>query len=146
MSRSVALLCTLAAGLAVGLQPAANSVLSERVGDLGATFISLAVSIAIIGVLFLLLGHPGRLGGLGALKPKYLIGGLGGAAVVLVGVVAVKPLGAGAVIAVLVTGQLIASVIADRLGWFGLHQVGIGTERVLGVALVCAGTLLVTRG
>jgi transporter family-2 protein len=128
MSRSVALLCTLGAGLLVGLQPPANAALAKHVGDLGAAFVSLAVSLAI-----------------GEIRPEYLVGALGGAVVVLVGVLAVKPLGAGAVIAVLVAGQLVASVVVDRLGWFGVHPVGIGPGRVLGVVLVCAGTLLVTR-
>jgi transporter family-2 protein len=145
MSRSVALLCTLGAGLLVGLQPPANAALAKHVGDLGAAFVSLAVSLAIIGLLLVLLGHPGRLAGFGEIKPAYLVGALGGAVVVLVGVLAVKPLGAGAVIAVLVAGQLVASVVVDRLGWFGVHPVGIGPGRVLGVVLVCAGTLLVTR-
>jgi transporter family-2 protein len=145
MSRSVAFLCTLGAGLLVGLQPPANAALSKHVGDLGAAFVSLAVSLMIVAILLVLLGHPGRLAGLTGIKPVHLVGALGGAVVVLVGVVAVKPLGAGAVIAVLVAGQLVASVIADRLGWFGLAHVGIGPGRVLGVVLVCAGTLLVTR-
>lgn len=145
MSRSVALLLTIGAGLLVGFQPPANAALSKHVGDLGAAFVSLAVSLMIIGLLFALLDHPSRLAGLTAIKPVELVGALGGAVVVLVGVIAVKPLGAGAVIAVLVAGQLVSSVISDRLGWFGVAHVGIGTGRVLGVVLVCAGTLLVTR-
>jgi transporter family-2 protein len=145
VTRPVALLCTIAVGLLVGLQPAANAAMSEHVGDLGAAFVSLLVATAIIGVLLLVAGHPGRLTGVSALKPEYLLGALGGAAVVAIGLVAVKPLGAGAVIALLVAGQLIISIVADRLGWFGLHHVGIGTGRLLGVALVIAGTALVTR-
>jgi transporter family-2 protein len=145
VTRPVALLCTIAVGLLVGLQPAANAAMSEHVGDLGAAFVSLLVATAIIGVLLLVAGHPGRLTGVSALRPEYLLGALGGAAVVAIGLVAVKPLGAGAVIALLVAGQLIISIVADRLGWFGLHHVGIGTGRLLGVALVIAGTALVTR-
>ncbi|HEV3390577.1 MAG TPA: DMT family transporter [Solirubrobacteraceae bacterium] len=33
----------------------------------------------------------------------------------------------------------------DRFGWFGLPHVAIGPTRLLGVALVIAGTVLVTR-
>jgi transporter family-2 protein len=145
VTRPVALLCTIAVGLLVGLQPASNAALSEHVGDLGAAFVSLLVATAIIGVLLLVAGHPGRLAGVTGLGPEHVVGALGGAAVVAVGLVAVKPLGAGAVIALLVAGQVIISVVADRLGWFGLHGVGIGPGRVLGVGLVIAGTVLVTR-
>ena len=145
MTRPVAVVCTIAVGLLVGLQPAANAALSEHVGDLGAAFVSLLLATAIIGVLLLVAGHPGRLSGVSAIRPEYLVGALGGAAVVAIGLVAVRPLGVGAVIASLVAGRVIISVVADRFGWFGLHHVGIGAGRVLGVTLVIAGTLLVTR-
>jgi transporter family-2 protein len=145
MSRSIAVIVVLIAGLLIGLQPPANAALSDHVGDLGAAFVSLAVSMAIIGLLLLVADHPGRLAGLGGIRPEYLVGALGGAVVVLVGLVAVKPLGAGAVIALLVASQLVSSMLADRLGWFGVPQVGIGPSRVIGLVLVCVGTLLVTR-
>ena len=145
MPRSIALVCTAAAGLLVGLQPASNAALSQRVGDLGAAFVSLVVSLTIISVLLLVAGHPGRLAGVTGIRPGNLIGAFGGAAVVAIGLAAVKPLGAGAVIALLVAGQVIMSVVADSLGWFGLHEVPIGVGRLLGVALVIAGTVLVTR-
>ena len=78
-------------------------------------------------------------------RPEQLIGGLGGAAVVTAGLVAVRTLGAAAVVALLVCAQLIIAIVADRLGWFGLHHVGIGAGRLIGVALAIAGTVLVTR-
>ncbi len=145
MTRSVAVVCTIAAGLLVGLQPASNAALSEHVGALGAAFVSLVVATAIIGILLLVAGHPGRLVSVGAIRPEHLIGALGGAAVVAIGLAAVPPLGSGAVIALLVTGQVLISIAADRLGWFGLHHVGIGAGRLLGVTLVVAGTVFVTR-
>jgi bacterial/archaeal transporter family-2 protein len=145
MTRSIALLCTAAAGLLVGLQPGSNAALSEHVGDLGAAFVSLAIGVVIIGVLLVVTGHAGRLTGLTGIRPVNLIGGLGGAAVVAIGLAAVRPLGAGAVIAVLVAGQVVMSIVADRLGWFGLHEVQIGIGRLVGVALIIAGTVFVTR-
>jgi bacterial/archaeal transporter family-2 protein len=145
VTRPVAVFCTLAAGLLVGLQPAANAALSKHVGDLGAAFVSLVVATALIGVLLVVAGHPGQLTGVTSLKPEHLVGALGGAAVVSVGLIAVKPLGAGSVIALLVASQVVMSVAADRLGWFGVHHVGLSAGRLVGVALVIAGTLLVTR-
>ena len=148
MTRSVALVCTIAAGLLVGLQPASNAALAEHVGDLGAAFVSLLLAAALIGLLLLVAGHPGRLTGITSIPPQDLIGALGGAVVVAVGLAAVSPLGAGAVIAViavLVAGQVRISIVADRVGWFGLHQVPIGIGRLLGMGLIIAGTVLVTR-
>jgi transporter family-2 protein len=145
VTRPVALVCTIAVGLLIGLQPASNAAMSKHVGDLGAAFVSLVVATTLIGVLLVIAGDPGRLAGVTALRPEHLVGALGTAAVVAVGLVAVKPLGAGAVIALLVAGQIIISVVADRLGWFGVHQVAVSPGRLLGIALVIAGTLLVTR-
>jgi bacterial/archaeal transporter family-2 protein len=145
MSRTVAVMLTLAAGLLVGLQPPANAGLARYVGDFGAAFVSIAISIAIIGLLLLVVGHPGRLSGLGSIRPEHVIGGLGGAAVVTISLIAVRPLGAGAVVALLVAGQLITAVLADRFGWFGLHHVNIDAGRTIGLLLVVGGTILVTR-
>ena len=145
MSRAVAFVCTLAVGGVIALQPPANAALSEHVGDLGAAFISALISMSILGLLLIVLGHPGRLAGLHDFRLEHAVGGIGGAAVVAVSLMAIRPLGAGGVIALLVAAQLVVSVVADRLGWFGLQQVGIGTGRVAGVALVIAGTLLITR-
>lgn len=145
MSRPLAIICALAAGGLAGLQPAANAELSHHVGDLGAAFVSLAISIAIVGALLLVIGHPGRLSGLSAFKPEHAVGGVAGAAIVAVALIAVRPLGAGALIALLVAAQVVTSVLADRFGWFGLHHVGIGAGRAVGIVLVIAGTVLVTR-
>jgi len=66
--------------------------------------------------------------------------------VVIVSLIAVRPLGAGGVTALLVTAQLFVSLVADRFGWLGLRHVGIGPARALGLALVIGGTVLITRG
>ena len=144
VSRSVAIVIALAAGALIGLQPASNSALSHHVGDLGAAFVSVAISAAIIAALLLLVGHPGQLAGLRGFRPEHAVGGIGGGVIVTVGLIVVRPLGAGAVIALFVASQLIMAVIADRFGWFGVHHVAIGPARLIGLVLVVGGTALVT--
>jgi transporter family-2 protein len=145
MSRGVALICTIAVGGLVALQPPANAALAKHVGDLGAAFVSLAISIAIVGALLLAVGHPGRLSGLGAFKLEYAVGGIAGAAIVTVSLITVRPLGVGGVVALLVAAQLLVSVIADRFRLYGVHQVNLSAGRLIGLALVIGGTLLITR-
>lgn len=145
MSRTVAIICSLAAGLLVGLQPPSNASMTHDVGDFGATLVSLAISISIALVLVLGFGDPSRLAGVTHFRPGWLIGGLGGVTVVTVGLLAVRPLGTGAVVAILVAGQLIMSVLSDQLGWFGLHH-ALTVGRISGVVLVMLGTVLITRG
>jgi transporter family-2 protein len=145
MSRSTAIILTALVGGLVALQPPANSAMARHVGDVGAAFVSITISLAIITVVLLVVGHPGRLSGLSAFRPEYAVGGIAGAAVVFVSLATVRPLGAGGVVALLVAGQLIVSVAADRFQWYGLHRVGITPGRSLGVLLVVAGTVLITR-
>lgn len=144
MDRVAALIFTLAVGALVAAQPPSNAALAEHAGDLGAALVSLVISTAIVAILLLVFGDPGRLAGLSRFRPEHALGGLGGAAVVAVSLVTVRTLGAGGVTAILVTGQLIVSVLLDRFAVLGLHQVQIGWARGLGVALIIAGAFLVT--
>lgn len=145
MSRSLAYILTLVVGGLVAVQPPANAALARHVGDLGAAFVSSTISLAVIGVLLLAVGDPSRLSGLSAFTPANALGGLGGAAVVGVSLITIRQLGTGGVIALLVAAQLVISVIADRLQWFGVHEVELSVGRLAGLALVIAGTLLITR-
>jgi transporter family-2 protein len=145
MDRATALILALAVGVLVAFQPPANSALGHHISDLGATLVSLSMSFLIIAVLLFVVGHPGRLSGLSAFRPEYALGGIAGAAVVGVSLIAVRPLGAGGVTAALVAGQLIASVLIDRLGLLGVQRLPITAGRVAGVALVIVGAALITR-
>ena len=68
-----------------------------------------------------------------------------GAAYVFTALVTVSSIGAGGVAAATITGQLTLSVVIDRLGILGLEEQPITVERVLGVALLLAGTFLIVR-
>ncbi|HLJ04359.1 MAG TPA: DMT family transporter [Solirubrobacteraceae bacterium] len=145
MSRVLAVLITLAAGFAVGLQPPSNAEMARHVGDFGAALMSVLFTLTVIVMVFLIFGDIGRLHGLSSFRPQWTVGGISGAIVVTVALVTVRTLGAAAVVALLVAAQLIASVTADRLGWFGVHHVGLSAGRIAGVLLAVAGTVLVTR-
>jgi transporter family-2 protein len=75
----------------------------------------------------------------------YLLGGALGAAYVFSALALVSQIGAGGVAAATVTGQLTTSVVLDRIGFLGLEQTPLTLSRVLGVALLLAGTYLVVR-
>jgi len=145
VSRSLALACTLAVGGLIALQPPANAALAQHVGDLGAALISAAITVTILALLLVVFAEPSRLSGLIGFKPQYAIGGIGGAAVVAVSLVAVRPLGVAGVVSLLVAGQLLISVLADRLRWFGVAEIGLTPARWAGIVLVAAGTLLIVR-
>lgn len=144
MDRTPALLLTLAAGALVAFQPPANALLARHVGDLGAAFTSLVISTAIVAVLLVAAGEIGQLGGLDAFRPVHLLGGVAGATIVLVSLIAVRSLGVGGVTAALVATQLIVAVLIDRLGIVGVAETPLTATRLAGVGLLIAGTLMVT--
>lgn len=54
-------------------------------------------------------------------------------------------LGSATVLALLVTGQLLASIVFDHFGLFGLARQPIDLMRVLGAICLLAGVLLIRR-
>jgi bacterial/archaeal transporter family-2 protein len=144
VARSLALAATLLVGALIAAQPPVNSQLARHTSVLGAAFISTGISAAVMGVLFFASGRAGELGRVPRVPLIYLTGGLFGAALVSVSLVTVRRLGAGGVVAATVCGQLIVSALLDRAGALGLHKVGLTPLRLLGMALLVAGTALVT--
>jgi len=147
VSKEVAVLITVAAGGLVAAQAPANNVLSERVGTFGAVSVNFLVgTICVLAVTFAFAGGFG--GEDGARTPAWyywVLGGVGGAAIVATTLVAVRELGAGGVTAAVIAGQLALSVVLDRLGVLGLPERAVTWEKVLGIALLIAGTVLIVR-
>ena len=52
-------------------------------------------------------------------------------------------IGAAAFFGILVAAQLVTSVVLDRFGWIGFPQRDVSPLKLLGVALLVAGALLV---
>jgi transporter family-2 protein len=72
-------------------------------------------------------------------------GGLFGAIFIGLAVVLVPNLGAATFFALLITGQLLASVAFDHFGLLGLAQRSIDLPRLIGVALLIGGVILIRR-
>ena len=144
MDRSLAIVLTLVAGALVALQPVANASLAKHTGNLEATLVSLLISVGIISLMLAFSGGFSGLSGITEFRPEHALGGIAGAAIVFVSIVAVGPLGAGGVAAATVATQLVGSAILDRFGVLDLQQVGLSATRVIGIALLVVGTVMVT--
>ena len=145
MDRGVAVLAMAAVGGLIALQPVVNAGLGRATGNLAATLVSFAVGTLLLAALVALSGQVAGLGSTFEVPWYYLLGGVLGAAYVFTALVVVSSIGAGGVAAATITGQLVASVVLDRLGVLGLEQTPITFERLLGVLLLLAGTYLVVR-
>jgi len=144
--KAIAVLATAAAGGLVAMQAPINSALGKSIGSLPAASFSFAIGlVALVGITLVSGEGFGRLGEIGGLSWYYLIGGLLGAVYVTTVLITVRTLGAGGVTAATIAGQLTLSVVLDQLGILGLAQREITPARVVGVALLAAGVVLVVR-
>jgi bacterial/archaeal transporter family-2 protein len=145
VDRGFAVVLTAAAGGLIAAQAPINAGLGKTTGNLAAALVSFLVGTAALAAILVLSGKAGGLGSTFEVPWYYLLGGFLGAIYVFNALVAVSAIGAGGVAAATIFGQLTASVAIDRLGLFGLDQVALTPDRILGVALLLVGTVLVVR-
>ena len=146
MDRGPAVLLMVFAGGLIALQAPVNAMLGRSIGTFAAASVSFAIgTAALIAVTVLIGGGFGDLGQAGSLSWYYLTGGVLGAIYVTSALATVATLGAGAVTAATITGQLVTAVVADRLGVLGLDQRELSADRLVGVALLAVGTYLLVR-
>lgn len=147
MSKELAVLITVAAGGIVAAQAPANNIISQRIGTLGAVSVNFLVgTVLVLVVTFVFAGGMPAVEGADSPAWYYwLFGGFAGVAIVLTTLVTVRELGAGGVTAATIAGQLSLSVVLDRLGVLGLEERAITWDKLLGIALLAAGTVLIVR-
>jgi transporter family-2 protein len=145
MDRGLAVILTASAGGLIALQAPINAGLGKATGNLPAALISFLVGTAALLAIVLVIGQIGGVTEAGEVRWYYLVGGLLGAVYVANALITVSSIGAGGVAAATITGQLTASVVADRLGILGLEEISLTPERILGVVLLLVGTFLIVR-
>jgi bacterial/archaeal transporter family-2 protein len=142
-------LLALFAGFLFPFQATINSLLGRGIGGpVAATMISFAVGLAIIAAAnFIAFRQIPSLADI-ARQPPYLLfcGGTIGAVFVGASVFLAPRIGAGALLAFLVAGQLLGAMVIDRFGLFGLVVRELSVGRLVGAALVLAGALVVHLG
>jgi transporter family-2 protein len=145
VDRGLAVLLMAVVGGCIALQAPINAGLGKSTGSFAAATISFAVGTVLLAAIVAFSGRTASLGNVTHVEWYYLLGGALGAAYVFSALVLVKEIGAGGVAAATVTGQLITSVILDRIAFLGLEREPFTAGRLLGVALLLAGTYLVVR-
>ena len=73
------------------------------------------------------------------------VGGLIGAAYVAGAIVLAPRLGAATLVAAVVAGQMLASLLLDHFGWVGFPVHEVSAPRLIGATLIIAGVVLVQR-
>ena len=141
------LLLALAAGVLLPVQAGLNAQLRSALGSpIAAALVSFLVGTAGLGTIALLLRTPLPLGrAWAATSPWQWSGGLIGAVYVLAAIVLAPRLGAATLIAAVVAGQMITSLVLDQYGLVGFPVHSMTLVRLLGAALVIAGVILIQR-
>jgi len=80
-----------------------------------------------------------------SLPPWAWCGGLFAAAYLLASLIALPKLGAAAVFALVIAGQLLAALILDSTGAFEVVRIPLSLSRVLGMVIVLLGVILIQR-
>jgi transporter family-2 protein len=136
----------LLAGAFIAVQAPINAELSRSLGlpvaAAAASFVSGAVVLAALsavlsqtqGIAIAWRAPPGWL---------FVAGGCLGAAYVTSTIILVPRVGAAATMAFVVSGQLLAGIVVDRLGLLGVAVREISFGRVAGAALLLAGAVLI---
>jgi bacterial/archaeal transporter family-2 protein len=128
------------------MQVAVMGRFGDRIGSFEAFAVAslLTAGIAVATLLVVRRSLAG-VAGFGETPAWMWLGGLFGAFVVLTITATAPRIGVAAVVALLIAGQLAMGALIDRYGWFGVERVPLGWQRLLGVALLAAGTALVLR-
>lgn len=72
-------------------------------------------------------------------------GGLIGASVVVIGILAVPNIGAANYSVAIIAGQLFGALVVDHFGWLGVQQHSISLPRLVGAGLLMLGAWLIQR-
>ena len=142
-----ALLLALVAGILIAVQAPTNAILAKASGSpVVAAFISFFVGTVALGAI--VAASSGRLFAPELRDvPWYAwVGGLYGAVFVAVAAFAAPRIGIGVLLTAAIAGQLLAALVLDHYGFFGLPRQPVNLTRIAGVTLVLAGAMLVRRG
>jgi transporter family-2 protein len=141
------IILSIVAGASIVLQQALNANLRFELNSaIWSGFMSYAVGLACMVLLAIAFRDPVPSAVVAARIPWWAwTGGIFGAVFIALAVVLVPQLGAATFIALLVTGQMLASIAFDHYGVLGLTQRQVDMPRLLGVALLIAGVVLIRR-
>jgi transporter family-2 protein len=137
----------LLAGTLITVQTGSNARLKEAFGDaLPAVIVSSSLGIILLIAVMLTarISWPSLSSVAGAPWWGWL-GGVLGAVYAVTTVLLARELGAATLTALVVTGQLLCSVVLDHFGWVGFTEHAASIGRMVGCLLMVAGFFLIAR-
>jgi bacterial/archaeal transporter family-2 protein len=147
LALALSALLAVLAGAGLVLQQILNATLRAGLASAAwAGVASYAVGLACMALLAAILRDPVPAASVAGRIPWWTwSGGLFGAIFIGLAILLVPKLGAATFFALLVTGQMLASVLFDQIGLLGLDQRPIDLPRLVGIGLLIAGVVLIRR-
>ena len=139
------MLFALAAGVGVALQAVFNARLRFVLGaPVWAAATQFLVGLTVLGLIAVVTRQPAPVtDGVGRAPWWIWTGGIFGATFILMSVIVTPRLGAALMLASTIVGQLGAALVVDHFGWFGTPVIPMSWTRLVGVALLALGVLLI---
>jgi transporter family-2 protein len=141
----IAIVFSLAAGIAGAAQASVSGALGRRVGTIGAAGFGVALAAIFVVALAVALGRGGSI--VAAIHQRFWLwlGGLFGATIVLAIAYAPPRIGTFATVALLIAGQLAAGAAIDAFGLLGSPRIPVTLTRATGLVMVAAGAVLTLK-
>ena len=144
--RYLILVLVVLGGAVIPIQVAANKRMEQAVRS---PVLAAAIALLVGGIVLALLSTTGWFGrgkiSGAASAPWWVWLAASFSIFTVVSIIALPRVGAAAVIAATVFGQLIAAAVLDQFGWLGVPQVRLNWWRIGGAVLLLAGTLMMQR-
>lgn len=134
-------------GAGLSVQVGLNSQLRQAFGNPGLAALGnfLVGTVVILAYLLVLRTQWPSAGALRAVPAMHWLGGLFGATYVAASAYLAPRLGSAPLLALLIGGQLLMSLVLDHYGWVGFQVHEVNVWRFLGAALLVAGVVLIVR-
>ena len=147
MTTGLLIALVLITGMLIPVQPVINANVAQKVGHpVSAAMISVTITFICLTIAALAARAPFWGPKLLAETPYFaFFGGAIGAIFLLVGLYAAPRLGIAFAIALLIAGQMAASMIIDHFGLMGIQERSMSPMRILGACLLLAGVVLIRR-
>ena len=146
-TRLVLLLLVALGGAGLTLQMAWNARLRTATGSPVLTTI-ISVFVTLLSLALVWASGATNRGSIPAFNslPKWAwFGGTFAAYYLVASLIGIPKLGAAAVFSLVIAGQMVAALILDSTGAFGVTQISLSTSRVLGAALLLIGVILIQK-
>lgn len=134
-----------AGGCMLPLQAAINARLGRSMNNpIAASFTSFAVGFLVLAIYLVATKQFPTQFGFAKTQPLWIwTGGLIGACFVSLATALVPKLGATLSFTLIIAGQLVLSIIIDKYGLFGIAASAISIKKIIGIALVFLGVILI---